>query len=230
MPYNTNKKKNKKGKNKKGKYKRRKSFAPYYKSKKWLLRMPSMLPDSVLVPFKYVESFTFPSTMGTGSQVWSMNSIFDPNVSGGGHQVLGYDQWNVFYSRYEVLASKIFLTLLPPDINPTRIALYPALGSTPASAGSTASEQPYAITKTINGSVTTKNYFLKNYMTIRKLEGRATTSVDFTSAFGASPVNERYWICVMDSLLNADITDIICEIKIIYYTRLYHRINVAGSS
>ena len=38
---------------------------------------------------------------GTGVNI-SLNDIFDPNKTGGGHQPYGHDQWTAFYTRYKV--------------------------------------------------------------------------------------------------------------------------------
>lgn len=37
-----------------------------------------------------------------GNHVFRINSIYDPNQSGAGHQPMGYDQWGNYYNRYVV--------------------------------------------------------------------------------------------------------------------------------
>jgi hypothetical protein len=36
------------------------------------------------------------------SYIWRLNSLFDPDYSGTGHQPLGFDQWAAFYGSYTV--------------------------------------------------------------------------------------------------------------------------------
>lgn len=42
-----------------------------------------------------------------GQQLFATNGLFDPDVSGTGHQPMGYDQFMAIYSTYTVTSSKI---------------------------------------------------------------------------------------------------------------------------
>lgn len=44
------------------------------------------------------------------SHHFSANSIYDPNLSGGGHQPLGRDQYGLVYDHYTVIGSKMKVT------------------------------------------------------------------------------------------------------------------------
>lgn len=46
-----------------------------------------------------------PGSMGTW--IWSANGLYDPDISGTGHQPIGFDQLIQFYDHYTVIASKI---------------------------------------------------------------------------------------------------------------------------
>lgn len=57
--------------------------------------------------FKYVDIYTFTLTTLTGTnQIMNLNSIFDPDRTGTGHQPYGYDQMSALYNRYRVLKTK----------------------------------------------------------------------------------------------------------------------------
>jgi len=48
------------------------------------------------------------STAGSSaSYFFSANGLFDPNITGGGHQPMGFDQMMLMYEQYTVLSSKI---------------------------------------------------------------------------------------------------------------------------
>lgn len=72
--------------------------------------VPSGMPVQRVAKLRYVEKITLSSTVG-GLQtwVWGANNIFDPNVSGTGHQPMGHDQWAGLFNHYVVLGSKIHL-------------------------------------------------------------------------------------------------------------------------
>lgn len=63
------------------------------------------------VKFVYSEFFTINAGLAsTGTYVFSANGLFDPNISGFGHQPAGFDQLMAIYSEYVVLASEIVVT------------------------------------------------------------------------------------------------------------------------
>jgi len=53
-----------------------------------------------VVWLKYVEAIE--SSNAALDFVWRLNSIFDPNRTGTGHQPMGHDQYAVLYNRYRV--------------------------------------------------------------------------------------------------------------------------------
>lgn len=53
-----------------------------------------------LVKLKYVEDVVSPGT--TIDHIWNLNSLFDPNRTGTGHQPYGFDTYATLYNRYRV--------------------------------------------------------------------------------------------------------------------------------
>lgn len=78
----------------------------------------SGLPDRLVTKLRYDNVGLLTSTTGTvGKQVWRMNSIFDPDLTGGGHQPHYYDQFAVLYDHYTVIKSKIIHVMTPKENN-----------------------------------------------------------------------------------------------------------------
>lgn len=75
-----------------------------------MVKMPSLrvsvLSRSETRWLAYSQAFTLTSgssgVTGTG-QAFSINSAFDPDISGTGHQPYGYDQLSLFFNSYQVL-------------------------------------------------------------------------------------------------------------------------------
>jgi len=67
------------------------------------------LPAARTVTMRYVESFNIASTTGSlATYEWGANDLFDPNITGGGHQPYGFDQWvGTFYNKATVMKSQI---------------------------------------------------------------------------------------------------------------------------
>lgn len=61
-------------------------------------------PEKKFVKLRYVETITL--TPGTSTPyVFACNGLFDPNITGTGHQPYGFSQWRIIYNHYKVLSS-----------------------------------------------------------------------------------------------------------------------------
>lgn len=56
-----------------------------------------------IAKLKYSEAYTL-STLNSYQQLVNLNSLFDPNRTGVGHQPYGFDQLTTIYNRYRVIA------------------------------------------------------------------------------------------------------------------------------
>jgi len=64
------------------------------------------LPAAKRVQMRYCETINLASTVGAmGTYEWSANDLFDPNITGAGHQPYGFDQWMTFYTKATVMKS-----------------------------------------------------------------------------------------------------------------------------
>ncbi len=77
----------------------------------------NVLPRLLRRTLRYAETFSF--TTGTAGvvgtiQLMALNDIFDPNITGVGHQPYGHDQLAVWYTKYLVLGTRIRLICTTP--------------------------------------------------------------------------------------------------------------------
>lgn len=71
-------------------------------------------PNSILTKLRYCDVYNVTSTIGARSiNVYAANGIFDPDISGVGHQPLYRDNWVNIYDQYVVIGSKITVTFSP---------------------------------------------------------------------------------------------------------------------
>lgn len=63
-----------------------------------------VFPHALQVQLPYSEVYSS-GTINTGmdDRIWNLNSIFDPDRSGSGHQPMGHDQYAPLYHRYRVV-------------------------------------------------------------------------------------------------------------------------------
>lgn len=68
----------------------------------------SAFPDRMFVKLKYATTMTLTSSTGSKAAHWfRVNSFYDPDYTGAGHQPVGYDNWNAIYGQSRVHAFKI---------------------------------------------------------------------------------------------------------------------------
>ena len=64
----------------------------------------SPFPDSITVALPYCANLSYSTgaVSAMTNQSWSMNSVFDPDYTGGGHQPQGFDEYSALYDSYRV--------------------------------------------------------------------------------------------------------------------------------
>ena len=71
-------------------------------------------PRQVVVTHKYCDYFTLTSTGGvTAAYRFSANGLYDPNITGTGHQPMYFDQYAGIYNHYVVIGSKCRFRAIP---------------------------------------------------------------------------------------------------------------------
>lgn len=66
----------------------------------------TIFPDRIIVPMRYTTTISFTSTLGVpAGNLFSGNSVYDPNQTGVGHQAYGFDQLSAYYFNYLVTHS-----------------------------------------------------------------------------------------------------------------------------
>lgn len=84
-------------------------------------------PSSKLVKLRYCEEISL--NAATGSITYNdfcANGMYDPNLTGTGHQPLGYDQLMAYYDHYTVIGSKItaqFVSTTGTNATPSYLAI-----------------------------------------------------------------------------------------------------------
>jgi len=161
------------------------------------------IPDHAIVRLKYTQQF---SSTGTSlDQIMNLNSLFDPDRTGTGHQPLGRDQYASFYSRYRVF--RVFVKILAgvdPGISgvPGKITLVADNSVVPYTDAPTAAEQKYASVHGVaaTGDITMimRNYYLPSIN--GSTREQYTTDDRFQAAFGSNPT-ENICLHICDSTL-----------------------------
>lgn len=71
-------------------------------------------PNKATVKQRYVDQVSITSTTGViGTYRFSANGLYDPNITGTGHQPYLFDQFTGLYNHYCVVASRILVEVIP---------------------------------------------------------------------------------------------------------------------
>jgi len=73
-------------------------------------------PNSVRIRLPYVQAVNLANTAGSNvasTWIFRCNSLFDPDLSGGGHQPIGRDVWAGLYNHYNVEKAECSVTYSP---------------------------------------------------------------------------------------------------------------------
>ncbi len=219
---------------KKKKYGYKKRRRPRRGKINWLkLKGVSSFPDQMYVKMKYSDVITV-DTGAVAGQVYSINSLFDPDTTGVGHQPLGYDQWSNLYGKYEVLGCAMKLSLISNGNNRFGIILYPSNSATAVSDTATAKEQRYAIHRYAASTTASMDTHINTYMSVKKLEARNTSSINFRGTtgnigFGSSPTIQKYWHILVYALDGLGPVNCFIDVNLKYYCKLHDPISIAGS-
>ncbi len=169
-----------------------------------LLTKTPLFPASVMKRLTYhEEELSFTSTSGVpGGYVYSCNGMFDPNISGTGHQPLGFDQMMLMYEQYTVISSKITVDILNSNMTAlSRAAVYLSPDATILSDPNRAIENGLLKTlilfpnttflscKQINLNCDVRRYFGRN----RSARGLLNDPELFGTA-AANPVEQAYFV------------------------------------
>lgn len=219
------------------KYRKRMSKKRYNKKRqsKWrkmdisIVRQPSIMADKLWVKLPYVQNLALSGTL-LQSNTFRINSMFDPDQTGTGHQPLGFDQYEALYSRYRVHAVKAIITFT----NTTSAVAVGAIAAT-EQIPSFASlpellEQPYVTSRQLSyasGGLSTRT--ITKYISIRSLRGEEIKFDDDNSAlFSSSPTNTAYLTVYASEIFGGSVT-LHVNIKLIYYAELFRRKNLSTS-
>lgn len=66
------------------------------------------MPTTWITTHRYCQVVSLDPSQGVAAAwAFAANGLYDPDISGTGHQPMGFDQMTTFYNHYEVIGSKI---------------------------------------------------------------------------------------------------------------------------
>ena len=166
------------------------------------------LAQRYICKMKYAESIDVPiPALGfVGTYAMNLNSIFDPNRTGTGHQPYGHDTLQTIYNRYRVISCyyKLCVSRLDSNTEPVQLTVLPANTTVSIGVGNEARESPRA-KYIIQGGSGSPIRMLTGTVNIASLMGRNKSQYmaddDYQAPYGSNP-GELAILNIYTSLLN----------------------------
>lgn len=182
-------------------------------------------PDKLRVKLPYTDYYSVACPMGgVGvTRSWNLNSIYDPDRTGIGHQPLGHDEWNNFYSRYRVYGVSYELTMTNLSADNVIAGTINTSSYVPSSSFVDVGtlEQPRSrklrIGNREGNSTTTMRGYLKLPPIIGQTNEQYRTSDENVALFSSSPVAQA---CLNLNLLAMNTTSVAAVT--VYIRMVYH--------
>lgn len=190
----------------------------------------SSLGRSVKAIHRYADEYPLdPGAAGSASVVvYSLNGMFDPYITGVGHQPMGFDQLNGLYNDYVVYGAMVEVSFVATDTaNQTIVgaSIYP--GATTSTDYQVYMENPNTEQTQIgNYAGGTNRWTFKKYVDIGQVYGRTRSQLiteDFFKGNGAANPTDQVYLHLWGAGMrgsNPAIVDIL--VKITYYSQWFN--------
>lgn len=184
---------------------------------------------------KYCEnSFSLnPSLSGAGSYVFSANGLYDPNITGVGHQPSGFDQLMLMYDHYTVIGARMTCTFVNTDTTYAQQVAIVARDAPTTQADIRASVEAgtcvHAVLSPAGGDRSTQT--LVYNLNPNKFLGRSKPLADSTlkGTAGTNPSEQVYFHLMADPGGANDSAVVNCK-ALIEYTVIFHEPKEVGLS
>lgn len=198
-----------------------------------ICRNPTAITDSMLVKLKYSQAVDLTSGANPGSHVFNMNSIFDPNFTGVGHQPLGYDEWSNFYAQYCVYGASWNVRIVGDGNAACLAGVLVKPNSTLLNNFDTIRERPYSQDAICGLQGSNKHIqCFKGFMSTKRIFGLKTLTVaddQYIASFGANPSNSWYLHLYAQHIDRSTAASSKAEVELTYYVKLFNRKNLLQS-
>ncbi len=167
------------------------------------------------------------TTLNTGTMaVFSLSSIYDPDVSGVGTSALGYSSYNTFFTRYRVVKARIIINATPVSTGGLMAGYMVGPNSNTTSAANLWPVQTNSHQKLVNGSTpggTHGMFCVNRVIDLAQVQGvtkqQFMTDLDYSAQFGTNPARQTYLLLMIRGLGTA-VGAATFDVRIIYHVEL----------
>lgn len=178
-------------------------------------------PMKISTTHIYKEAISPTSTVGAISvHNFISNGMYDPNITGTGHQPMFFDQYSAMYNHYHVIGSKIKVTFLQSAAgnSPVVCGIYLNDDTTTTPTNyQTLGEQTFARQKILtNGGTATQLVLTHSYSAKKTFGAGVMANNSLQGTITSNPSEGSYYTVYIQSLNLADTNTVLAMIEIEY--------------
>lgn len=158
----------------------------------------------------------------SGSYIYTLNGLYDPDITGGGAQPTGFDEYMAMYNHYRVTKCSIVCKVSLGSAVPTAFCLTPFrnAGSPPSSfRDALALGGPFGLISTSAGAAVT----LSLVVDVAKWQGYNLDSINYAGTASANPSLLFYFGLFHESVDGSTSHEVNAVFRISYTVRFYDR-------
>lgn len=206
------------------------SAIPKYVSARPNATYSTITPQSMKVCMKYSSVYTITTTSGlSGDQKFRLNSIFDSDYTGSGHQPRGHDQWTFLYEKYRVDAVNIRVDAATSSVG-GYMSIVGDHSVTSITDATQAPESQNSITRAVSSNYSTT---INKYFSLPALAGLTKSQYEgddlYQALMTADPGNQLigHVIFVSSDVASVGVQNFM--VTLTYYVTLFQPVQIAQS-
>lgn len=187
-------------------------------------------PRSIITKLRYCDTISLTSTTGAvGSYVFRINSCFDPDLTGVGHQPLYYDQFAAIYNYYNVNGAKITFKVSNVDNVPAVVGVTKSPNGSLSSVLSTNMEDTDSVHQVIGQGIGGRPYVELFSTYSMAMDKTISDTSETRAAVGSNPAQSFYIALYLRSLNGTSSVTVNFTVEIDFTVQFEELTNIAGS-
>lgn len=160
-------------------------------------------------------------------RAWKLNSIYDPDSTGIGHQPLTYDQWGLFYLSYRVYKVDVVLHLANQESVGVQVGWTVQPDDNSIANNDAAFEQPHTFSKLLGGVAGQNRAMIKRTVNLPRILGQQSkqyrANENTYSTWYNDPNTKIYGILFAESIDNSTIPNVSVSIDLVFHVEMFDR-------
>lgn len=191
-----------------------------------------VFPSRTIRKLRYSTNFSLSNAVGAvASYVFAANGLYDPDITGTGHQPMGFDQLMLSYNHYVVTHARILLTFRNTTSDTVTVAVTAQANNTPITVIDQILESGLLAMTTLTPKATDDSIqLIELRMDVARFLGRRflEDDGDTTGSVTTNPLELEYFhVQAWDSAGKATLVQVDCVIE---YTALFNEPRILTTS